>query len=291
MVGRITDEEQDGELSGTILEVLGSCGNILEEKIAIAEEYNLFRHEYLRKIEPKEITNQNFCRVNSFVFAIEDSRTKIVETAFSCKQLKNGRVEIAIHIANVAHYLEKDYTLDAHILQNACAVRLEDITFEMLPQELSTLCSLRPGTDKFTVSIFWEFEKNGNIINTRFAETIINPSALLTAQQMQNIAEVYWTDDDIKIYNGYAEDNLISAIQQMAPLAQLLQEKRIPNTLCTSLYNSVVFRNLRTHEPIQIMPLEQNSGRIVFTEFMFLANCTIGASIYEAFPNLAVLRY
>lgn len=44
----------------------------------------------------------------------------------------------------------------------------------MLPEDLVNLISLKPGDDKLTLSVFWEFTSDGTIVANRYSRSIIN---------------------------------------------------------------------------------------------------------------------
>lgn len=55
----------------------------------------------------------------------------------------------------------------------------------MLPMALCQLCSLTPNVDKLAFSVFVILDENANIINHRFAKTVIRSCAQLSYDNAQ----------------------------------------------------------------------------------------------------------
>src|SRR5438045_8630825 len=85
----------------------------------------------------------------------------------------------------------------------------------MLPERLSNgVCSLNPGVDRLTFSVFIEFDKNGRAKNARFARTVIRSAMRLTYKEAYAILK--------SKPNGQLSQRLHTAWE----LASLLRRKR-----------------------------------------------------------------
>src|SRR5262249_52902313 len=74
------------------------------------------------------------------------------DDALSVRRSEDGRHEIAIHIADVSHYVEPNGPLDLEAQARGNSAYLADATYPMLPEALSGgLCSLVEGKDRLTV--------------------------------------------------------------------------------------------------------------------------------------------
>ena len=61
----------------------------------------------------------------------------------------------------------------------------------MLPERLSNgVCSLNPGVDRLTHSVFIQFTKDGRTKSTRFARTVIRSARRLTYREAYAILQV-----------------------------------------------------------------------------------------------------
>ncbi|KNE86944.1 hypothetical protein PSTG_19687, partial [Puccinia striiformis f. sp. tritici PST-78] len=88
------------------------------------------------------------------VFTIDPLTAKDLDDALSIEYVRGGFYEVGIHISDVSYYLAEDSELDNIVKQRATSVYLANEVIHMLPKSLCMRCSLLPGLDKFTFSIF-----------------------------------------------------------------------------------------------------------------------------------------
>lgn len=291
MLAKITKWTEPTKVWGEILEVFGSCGNIQAEKLAIKNECHHRDYPIVEiPIQMKNKINLSmFDQVDALVFSVMDSRSKAIGIAFSCEELDDGSFQAGVHVSNVTCFLEKDSSLDKYIYERATTIWLENTVYHMLPEEFKTQCTLYPATDKPCISVFWNVSANGQVSHKKFQQTIIKSCAVLTAYDMENIANGA-SAEEIQVYHGYTRENLVTTLKQMKEVAMLLKEKRTKHTLVDTMYGSTFFINTQTHEPVYMMVVDHEQMRTLFTEFTFFANFSIGEFIFDKFPHLAILR-
>ena len=91
---------------------------------------------------------------------------------------------LGVHIADVSHFVRRDSALDKEALRRGNSVYLPDKVIPMLPEQLSNgICSLSPGVDRLTFSVFITVDAGGNITSKKFAKTIIKSKLRLTYEQ------------------------------------------------------------------------------------------------------------
>src|SRR4029077_12943420 len=91
---------------------------------------------------------------------------------------------LAVHIADVSAYVEPNSPLDREARRRGNSVYLPDRVIPMLPERLSNgVCSLNPGVDRLTHSVFIYFVKNGVAKTARFARSVIRSAHRLTYKQ------------------------------------------------------------------------------------------------------------
>ena len=92
--------------------------------------------------------------------------------------------EVAVHIADVSHYVKTGTALDKESRKRGNSVYLADRVIPMLPENLSNgLCSLRPNEDRLAFSVFAEINRDGTIRHVRFGRSVIRSCARLTYRQ------------------------------------------------------------------------------------------------------------
>src|SRR5690606_31770501 len=86
----------------------------------------------------------------------------------------DGSWELAVHIADVSHYVKPGTALDREARKRGNSVYLADRVLPMLPEKLSNgVCSLKPGVDRLTHAAILEFGADGRYRASRFVSAVI----------------------------------------------------------------------------------------------------------------------
>jgi ribonuclease R len=124
-----------------------------------------------------------------FVLSIDPDDARDFDDAIEVQRSSSGW-DVAIHIADVSHYVKPHSALDREAYHRGNSVYLVDRVIPMLPENLSNgLCSLRPNEDRLAFSVFASINRSGIIKNVRFARTIIRSKARLTYREALQILE------------------------------------------------------------------------------------------------------
>src|SRR5262249_58732649 len=92
-----------------------------------------------------------------------------------------GGWHVGVHSADVAHYVKGGSALDREAFRRGNSVYFPDRVIPMLPEHLSNgVCSLRPGEDHLTKSVFVDLSRAGTIRGHPFAAAVIWSTARLT---------------------------------------------------------------------------------------------------------------
>ena len=59
--------------------------------------------------------------------------------------------------------------------------------YHMLPREMTMMCSLLPGEDKLSFSVFWEITPSAEVISHYFTRSVINSCCQLAYEHAQVI--------------------------------------------------------------------------------------------------------
>ena len=106
------------------------------------------------------------------------------DDAIHVEKIDNGGWRLGVHIADVAAYVEPESALDREARRRGNSVYLPDRVIPMLPERLSNgVCSLNPGVDRLTHSVFIHFDKNGVAKGARFARSVIRSAHRLNYKQ------------------------------------------------------------------------------------------------------------
>ena len=124
------------------------------------------------------------------IITIDGATARDFDDAVTVERLDNGTFRLGVHIADVAHYVKEGRALDQEAYRRGTSVYYPDRAIPMLPEALSNgLCSLRPHVPRLTMSAFLDINREGKVINRRFAETVIQSHRRMTYDEVRRILE------------------------------------------------------------------------------------------------------
>lgn len=268
----------DRSPEGKVTRVLGKAGEHEAEIHSIMAEFDLpfefpeIVEEEANKISeilnPEEINRRRDFR-GITTFTIDPLDAKDFDDAISVKPLKNGNLEIGIHIADVTYYVKPKMALEREAAQRATSVYLVDRTIPMLPENLSNgLCSLRPNEDKFTFSAVFELDDKGQIHKEWFGRTVIHSDRRFTYEEAQEILE-----------NKVGEFE--KELTQLNTLAKQLKKQRFDQGAINFETTEVRFQLAEDGTPLGVVPRVRKDAHKLVEEFMLLANKRVAQFVYD----------
>ncbi len=249
--------------------VLGAAGETNTEIHAILEEYDL-PYEFPQKVlDAADELEKEFTELlpeknrldirDTLTFTIDPFDAKDFDDALSFKRLDENRVEVGIHIADVAYYLKPGSIIDQEAQERATSVYLVDRVVPMLPEVLSNgLCSLRPNEDKYCFSAIFEIDESGKILKEKFTRTLIHSNHRFTYEEAQAIIEG-------------EEHQLSDAILTLDNLAKTLRKKRVHHGAIEFGSNETKFI-MEDGVPTGVFEKSLKDSNKLIEEFMLLAN-------------------
>src|SRR2546428_7203217 len=168
---------------GEIIEVLGPASAPGIDMLSIIRKYHLpaeFPKDVLdqaerisEEIDAGQLEEREDLR-NEFIVTIDPDDARDFDDAIHVERIDTGGWYLGVHIADVAAYVTPESALDREARGRGNSVYLPDRVIPMLPERLSNgVCSLNPGVDRLTHSVFIQFDRNGRAKNARFARTVI----------------------------------------------------------------------------------------------------------------------
>lgn len=275
-VAAVVDDWPRGESNpvGHIVDILGEPGENDTEMHAILAEYGLpYRFEpFIDKAAEKingEITPSDIKERKDFrktlTFTIDPSDAKDFDDAISYRPLKNGNVEVGVHIADVTHYVTPDTVIDKEAQLRGTSVYLVDRTVPMLPERLcNSLCSLRPHEDKLTFSAVFELDADAKVLNQWFGRTIINSDYRFDYEQAQAIIKKEKPENDIE-----------KAIQALWALAAKLRKARFDSGAVSFERPEMKVICDEKGKPVDVIQKVSVEANHLIEEFMLLANRSV----------------
>src|SRR5437016_7454495 len=177
---------------GEIIEVLGPASAPGIDMLSIIRKYHLpaeFPKDVLdqadqisERIDARQLEGREDLR-NDFIVTIDPDDARDFDDAIQVEKTNSGW-RLGVHIADVAAYVEPGSTLDREARRRGNSVYLPDRVIPMLPERLSNVvCSLNPGVDRLTHSVFMHFDKKGAAKSARFTRTVIRSAHRLTYKE------------------------------------------------------------------------------------------------------------
>ena len=264
---------------GEIIKVLGRSSTPGIDTGMIIEEYELpteFPEDVITEAKalPGEVAESMLKeRVDLRTLqtvTIDGERAKDFDDAVSIEKLPDGRFRLWVHIADVSYYVPWGSELDNESYNRGTSVYLPDRVIPMFPERLSNhICSLNPREDRLTLTAEMMFDGNGNRINYKIYESVINSNERMTYTAVKEILE----DEDSKIISRYSD--LIETFHLMRELCLKLRAKRMGRgSIDFDLPEPEIILDLQS-KTINIVRSERNIAHQIIEEFMLAANETI----------------
>lgn len=284
---------------GTLVEQLGEMGDPKVETDALLRDNNFGADEFsdavLKSIgwEGWSLSTESEALIASrrdfreeTTFTIDPTGTKDFDHAFHIKSLSDGKVEVGVHVTDIAHFVKANSLVDREAKKRGTAVYLTDRVVSMLPSRVSSeLCSLLPGEDRLTVSVVFKVDPTSGVVDDDvwIGKSIIKSTGKLTYDDVDSIITggqpgvsiTGITADDIlalKTITGKFRDarfgNRVSNIPSLR-LLHLLDDENVP-----------VVRNIFDSSP----------AHELVEELSHKANAFVARQLFSAIPEKAFLR-
>jgi ribonuclease R len=246
---------------------------------AVAEARRLGEH-----VREKHLAGRTDFRTWDTV-TIDGEHARDFDDAISLDRLPNGNFWLAVHIADVAHYVEEGSVLDREAYERGTSVYFPDRAVHMFPSELSTgLCSLKPLVDRLVQSCLMEVDRrSGQVVRYEIHDGVIHSDARMTYTDVNAIL----TDRSPAAIDRYRP--LVPLFERMHELFEVLNaRRRRRGSIDFDLQETeVVLDDAGMVEAI--VASERNVAHGLIEEFMLLANETI-ASHLEKHATPALYR-
>ncbi len=255
---------------GDIIELLGPASAPGVDMLSIIRKYHLpteFPGDVIdqanrisetvdaRKLEGREDLRKKL------IITIDPDDARDFDDAIHVEKIDNSGWQLGVHIADVAAYVEPGSALDREACRRGNSVYLPDRVVPMLPERLSNgVCSLNPGVDRLTHSVFIQFDKNGTVRSARFTKSVIRSAHRLTYKQ------VY------AILNSSPRDQLSEQLHIAWELASLLRRKRFEHGSLDLDFPEVKVRLDEKGKPLHLERIENDESHQLIEECMLAAN-------------------
>ncbi|EEY18020.1 SSD1 [Verticillium alfalfae VaMs.102] len=206
--------------------------------------------------------------------------------AIHIKTQPDGKIDIAVHVPDVTHFVKANSLVDREAKKRGTAVHLVNRTCALLPPKISgEVCSLAPGEERLAVSVLFRVNPhNGSVAegDTWVGKSIIKSTGKISVQEIDAAlgGQADWTHEsvqlkDVQILNAVAEKfreaRLGAGGEPIAPL-RLLQQLDDENI------------------PIKHNIFDSSAATELVEELMHKANTYVAQRIAQGLPEKALLR-
>ncbi len=254
---------------GEIIEVLGAASAPGVDMLSIIRKFHL-RAEFPKdvldqaeripeKIDSRQLEGREDLR-KEFIVTIDPDDARDFDDAVQVEKTNSGW-RLGVHIADVAAYVEPGSALDREARRRGNSVYLPDRVIPMLPERLSNgVCSLKPGVDRLTHSVFLHFDKNGVAKSARFTRSVIRSAHRFTYKQAYAILK------------SPRRDQLGERLHLSWELAALLRRKRFEHGGLDLDFPEVKVWVDKQGHPVKLERVENDESHQLIEEFMLAAN-------------------
>ena len=196
------------------------------------------------------------------VFTIDPDDARDFDDAILVEKTKAGGYDLAVHIADVSHYVKPGSKLDREARLRGNSTYLADRVIPMLPETLSNgLCSLVPGQDRLTHAAIMHFDKGARLQSVRFCKAVICSARRFTYRQAYNLMQKPDSQDP---FSGH--------LQTAWELAAKLRRERFSNGSLDLDMPEVRAVLDKAGCPVALERIENDESHQLVEEFMLAAN-------------------
>src|SRR5271156_4741184 len=185
--------------TGRVIEIVGRPGEIgVDVEIIIRKHHlpHIFDDEVLveARSKPQQVREADLRGRRDFrnlpIVTIDGETARDFDDAVLVTQLPDGNYELQVHIADVAHYVERGSRLDREARLRGTSVYFPNRAVPMLPEELSNgICSLNPNVDRLVMSVVMQMDSSGKLQLAEFFPGVIRSAERMTYTNVNKVLE------------------------------------------------------------------------------------------------------
>jgi ribonuclease R len=185
--------------TGRVIEILGRPGEMgVDVEIIIRKHHlpHVFSEDVLAQARsaPQAVAASQLAGRGDFrdlpIVTIDGETARDFDDAVHVSILPNGNYELQVHIADVAHYVDRGSPLDRDARLRGTSVYFPNRAVPMLPEELSNgICSLNPKVDRLVMSAIMEMDPTGKMVHSDFTAGVIRSAERMTYTNVNKVLE------------------------------------------------------------------------------------------------------
>ncbi|KAF2189611.1 cell wall biogenesis protein phosphatase Ssd1 [Zopfia rhizophila CBS 207.26] len=284
---------------GTLVEQLGEMGDLKVETDALLRDNNFgpddFSDAVLKNVgfEDWSVANDGEAALENRrdfrkeeTFTIDPNGSKELDDAIHFKYLEDGRVEIGIHVADVAHFIKPNSLVDREAKKRGTAVYLMNRTVNMLPPRLSSdICCLNPGQDRYTVSVVFKVDPTSGQVfeeETWVGKAVIKSSGKLSYDEVDSVI------------NGRGESEVGASrakdIKMLRHITQKFRQFRFGDRTTEIPPLRLLYQLDDENVPVEENIFDSSPAHELIEELSHKTNAFVAKKIVAGLPEKALLR-
>lgn len=260
------------EATGRIISVLGWPNDAGVQMTTIIHQYELpdsFPQDVLDEsaaipdsLSPQDLLGRDDWRTRC-VITIDPASARDFDDAIAVRRVPEGW-ELAVHIADVSHYVRPGSALDREAARRGNSTYLPDRVLPMLPPRLCDgICSLRQGEERLTRLCLMRIDATGETRHAEFRDAVICSRLRMSYPEALAVLEQRGSSGDAEVDAMLAEAHT---------LAQLLRKRRFDRgSLNLDMPELHVVTDDRG-SPVDVEQEESDISHQLIEEFMLAAN-------------------
>ncbi|MGE0479010.1 MAG: ribonuclease R family protein [Phycisphaerae bacterium] len=186
------------------------------------------------------------------------------DDAISIEHRAGGLLRLGVHIADVAHFVPEGGVLDREARLRGTSVYFPGYVVPMLPETLSNgVCSLQPDQPRLAKSVFLTYNERAEIVERRFANSVIRSHARLTYEQATGILD-----------GGPHEHSreIVGLLRTAEKLARRIRERRLREGMIVLNVPEAAFQLDRDGRVLDARAADASFSHTIIEMFMVAAN-------------------
>ena len=226
--------------------------NVLQETLSLSE------------CEDEEVFSQRDDWRDRCVITIDPASARDYDDAISVSALSTGGWELAVHIADVGHYVKPGSALDEEARKRGNSTYLPDRTLPMLPPRLcDDLCSLKEGETRLTRLCLLNLSDKGEVVRCAFRNAVIR-----SRKRMDY-------DTALAVLEGKSSSGLPDVdrmLHEAGRLAKLMRNRRLAQGALDWEFPQIRVELDDNGTPVALKSESADEAHRMIEEFMLAAN-------------------
>ena len=295
VIEEVLDEGQkqrfivDALIERNSLETMFSEGAQAQAQDACVDELDALSHGY------RDIRDR-------VVFTIDPEDARDFDDALSLERaggdVARGRVgaggariawRLGVHIADVAHYVPWDSSIDLDARRRATSVYLVDRVLPMLPEELSNdICALKPGVARRCMTVDLYLDEQAEVVGVDIYPALMESRCRMNYAEVRDLlatGECVGGAGDVAAAGAAGDAEAFATIEQrlfaLDAIAQMRRKRRRKLGAPEFSQVEVKMKLNEQREPIAVELHEKNNATQLVEEAMLMANQAVAHYLIE----------